>query len=67
MGSIFKPKAPKIETPAPAIDEPVKEPVEPELGYQETEAQKRKKGKKGLKIDLKTPSGSSSGSGLNVV
>jgi len=67
MGSIFKPKVPEVKTPAPAIDEPVKEPVEPELGYQETEAQKRKKGKKGLKIDLKPNSSSASGKGLNIV
>ena len=67
MGSVFKPKTPKIETPAPAVDEPVREPESPELGYTETADQKKRKGKKGLKINLNKPSTSTSGGGVNVV
>lgn len=52
MGSLFgKAKAPKVEVNAPSPQlEPTPDPEEPKIGYQETEEQKAKKGKKGLKI-----------------
>ena len=53
MGSLFsKPKVPDVKVQAPAVDNPVVEPQEPELGVQETAEQKARKGKKGLKISL---------------
>lgn len=62
MGGLFsKPKVPDIEPAAPAVDTPVPEPKDPVLGTPETAEEKRKKGKSGLKIDLKT----SSGTGVN--
>lgn len=64
MGSVFKPKAPKIETPAPAVDEPIREPEAPELGFQESAEQKKKKGKQGLKIDLKSSATTSKGANI---
>lgn len=66
MGGVFsKPKMPApTPTPAPAIQDPVQEVKSPEMGAQETAAEKRNKGKKGLKIDLNTSKGSS-GVGLN--
>lgn len=64
MGAVFsKPKAPKIEANAPAIEQVPADPVAPELGVKESTAEKKKKGKKGLKIDLK--SGTGSGTGAN--
>lgn len=41
-----------MKVQAPAIDNPVVEPKEPELGAQETKEQKARKGKKGLKVSL---------------
>lgn len=65
MGGMFsKPKAPDVQTPAPAIQDPVQEPKSPEMGAQETSTEKKNKGKKALKIDLNTKSGGS-GVGLN--
>lgn len=53
MGGLFsKPKAPDVKVQAPAIENPVPEPAEPELGAQETAEEKKRKGKKGLKIEL---------------
>lgn len=68
MGGLFsKPKTPApTPAPAPAIQEPVQEVKSPEMGGQETSAEKKRKGKKGLKIDLNTTRGSSGGGvGLN--
>lgn len=65
MGGMFsKPKVPDVQTPAPAIQDPVQEPKSPEMGAQETSTEKKNKGKKALKIDLNTKSGGS-GVGLN--
>lgn len=66
MGGMFggTPKAPDIPTPAPAIQDPIKEPKSPEMGAQETAAEKNRKGKKALKIDLDTKRGNS-GVGVN--
>lgn len=64
MGGIFKkPKAPKVEVQAPPLDNPIPEPVEPELGSDLTPDQKKRKGKKGLKIDMNKPNST----GLNKV
>lgn len=53
IGALFsKPKAPEVKVQAPALDNPVVEPQEPELGAQETEEHKARKGKKGLKVSL---------------
>lgn len=53
IGALFsKPKTPEVNVQAPALDNPVVEPQEPELGAQETEEQKVRKGKKGLKVSL---------------
>ena len=53
MGGLFsKPKAPDVKVQAPAIENPIPEPAEPELGAQETAEEKKRKGKKGLKIEL---------------
>lgn len=53
MGGLFKkPKTPDVQVQAPAVDNPIPEPAEPELGAQETEEEKARKGKKGLKIAL---------------
>lgn len=67
MGGLFsKPAVPETHAPAPAVQEPVKEVKSPEMGAQETTAEKNRKGKKGLKIDLNTTRGSSGGGvGLN--
>jgi hypothetical protein len=64
MGSIFKPKINKVKPPAPQVDIPTPEPVEPELGRTD-DTPKKKKGKSALKIDLANTSGS--GSGVNIV
>lgn len=64
MGGVFKkPKPPKVEVQAPPVEQPIPEPVEPELGVRETPEQKKRKGKKGLKIDMTKPK---TGSGLNI-
>lgn len=53
IGALFsKPKTPEVKVQAPALDNPVVEPQDPELGAQETEEQKARKGKKGLKVSL---------------
>lgn len=53
MGGLFsKPKAPEVQVQAPAVENPIPEPAEPELGAQETDEEKARKGKKGLKIGL---------------
>lgn len=66
MGGLFsKPKVPDIEPTAPAVDNPIEEPKDPVLGTPETAESKRKKGKKGLKIDLNTSGSSGSGVGVN--
>lgn len=65
-------KAPKInvEAPevqyAPEVENPEENTPEVELGAQETEEQRRRKGKRGLRIDLTTSAGGSRG-GLNIV
>lgn len=65
-------KAPKInvEAPeiqyAPEVENPEENTPEVELGAQETEEQRRRKGKRGLRIDLATSTGGSRG-GLNIV
>lgn len=65
MGGMFsKPKAPDVQTPAPAIQDPVQEVKSPEMGAQESSSEKKNKGKKALKIDLNSKSGGS-GVGLN--
>lgn len=52
MGALFtKPKTPDIKVNAPAIENPVLEPEEPELGAEESEERKKNKGKKALRID----------------
>lgn len=63
MGSIFKPKINKVKPPAPQVDVPTPEPVEPELGKVDDTLTKKKKGKSALKIDLTT----ASGNGVNIV
>ena len=62
MGSIFKPKINKVKPPAPAVNTPTPEPVEPDLGMPD-DTPKNKKGKNALKIDLTK----TSGSGVNIV
>lgn len=63
MGGLFsKPKTPDVKVNAPAIENPIPEPAEPELGAQETEEEKARKGKKGLKIELNKGS-----TGTNIV
>lgn len=53
MGGLFsKPKTPDVKVQAPAVENPVPEPAEPELGAQQTAEEKKRKGKKGLKIEL---------------
>lgn len=53
MGGLFsKPKAPDVKVQAPPVENPIPEPAEPELGAQETAEEKKRKGKKGLKIEL---------------
>lgn len=64
MGSIFKPKINKVKPPAPQVDTPTPEPVEPELGPAD-DTKKKKKGKSALKIDLAKVTGS--GAGVNIV
>lgn len=41
-----------MKVQAPAVENPIPEPAEPELGAQETAEEKARKGKKGLKIKL---------------
>lgn len=53
MGGLFsKPKTPQVKVQAPAVENPIPEPAEPELGAMETAEEKARKGKKGLKIKL---------------
>lgn len=65
-------KAPKINVAAPEIqyapevENPEENTPEVELGAQENEDQRRRKGKRGLRIDLTTSTGGSRG-GLNIV
>lgn len=59
-------KAPKIEVAAPEVESPEDNTPEVDLGAQETEEQRRRKGKRGLRIDLTTSAGGSRG-GLNIV
>ena len=63
MGSIFKPKVNKVKPPAPQVDTPTPEPVEPELGPTDDTETRKKKGKSALKIDLTK----AAGSGVNIV
>lgn len=64
IGSLFsKPKTPEVKVQAPDLDNPVVEPQKPELGAQETEGQKARKGKKGLKVPLDK----AKGVGINVI
>lgn len=56
----------KVEAPAPEVENPEENTPEVELGAQETEEQRRRKGKRGLRIDLTTSTGGSRG-GLNIV
>lgn len=52
MGALFrKPKTPDIKVNTPAVENPVLEPEEPELGAEETSEQKKNKGKKALRIN----------------
>ena len=47
MGAFFKkPRVPDIKVNAPAIENPFLEPEAPELGAEEIEKNKKKKGKK---------------------
>lgn len=52
MGSLFgKTKAPEVKVQAPAVEQPVAEPADIELGADsDEEFRKNKKGKKDLKI-----------------
>lgn len=65
-------KAPKIEVAAPEIqyapevESPEDNTPEVDLGAQETEEQRKRKGKRGLRIDLNSSAGGSRG-GLNIV
>lgn len=53
MGGLFsKPKVPQVKVQAPAVENPIPEPAEPQLGAMETAEEKARKGKKGLKIKL---------------
>lgn len=58
-------EAPEIQY-APEVENPEENTPEVELGAQETEGQRRRKGKRGLRIDLATSTGGSRG-GLNIV
>lgn len=55
----------KVEQAAPAIDQPIEEPQEVEVGTQTTPEQRRRRGKSGLRIDLSSSAGGSRG-GLNI-
>lgn len=70
MGSLFKsPKAPEVKVQAPAVDNPTPEPAEVELGAQDTDEEKARRGKKGLRIDRNTSVGTTRSirSGTNLV
>lgn len=57
----------KVEQPAPAIDQPLQE-VEPvELGSDESNLKRKKRGKSSLKIDRGGSNVSSSSKGINIV
>lgn len=72
VGAVTGKSSPKInvEAPeiqyAPEVENPEENTPEVELGAQETEEQRRRKGKRGLRIDLTTSTGGSRG-GLNIV
>lgn len=57
----------KVEAPAPEVGNPEETTPEVELGAQETEEQRRRKGKRGLRIDLAASSTGGSRGGLNIV
>lgn len=61
-------EAPNIQVaaPAPEVEDPAENTPEVELGAQESEDQRRRKGKRGLRIDLASSTGGSRG-GLNIV
>lgn len=60
-------KAPDIQVAAPPeVENPEENTPEVELGAQETKEQRRRKGKRGLRIDLASSTGGSRG-GLNIV
>lgn len=59
-------KAPNIQVEAPEVENPEENNPEVELGAQETEDQRKRKGKRGLRIDLESSAGGSRG-GLNIV
>ena len=66
MGSIFsKPKVPEIKPVAPPVENPTPEVKDPELGMEQSPAQRRKKGKSALKIGLNASA--PGGSGANIV
>ena len=66
MGSIFnKPKVPEIKPAAPPVENPTPEVKDPELGMEQSQEQRHKKGKSALKIGLNASA--SGGSGANIV
>ena len=56
-----------VEAPAPEVENPEETTPEVELGAQETTDQRRRKGKRGLRIDLTASSTGGSRGGLNIV
>lgn len=65
-GSSSAPRV-EVEAPAPEVETPEEDTPEVELGAQENEERRRRKGKRGLRIDLAASSTGGSRGGLNIV
>lgn len=57
----------KLEQPAPAIDQPLQAVEDVELGSDESNLKRKKRGKSSLKIDRGGSNVSSSSKGVNIV
>ena len=67
MGGLFsKPKVPQIKVNPPPVQNPIPQPAQPQLGAQETDEERARKGKKGLKIKLNNNSLQKRAVGTNI-
>lgn len=67
LGTDSKPQEVKVEQPAPAIDQPLQAVEAIELGSDESNLKRKKRGKSSLKIDRGGSNVSSSSKGINIV
>lgn len=67
LGADSSPQEVKVEQPAPAIDQPLQEVETVELGSDESNLKRKKRGKSSLKINREGSNVSSSSKGINIV